>query len=79
MNINVIGPHQAVGFSLVHLFGVVSGTFQPPLACYSLFRVVPFFTNNDATECFDLQFCYESTSCRFFYKRLQVPLESGTA
>ena len=29
------------GFSLFHLFGVVSGMLQPLLACYALFRVVP--------------------------------------
>ena len=33
--------HQEGGLSLFHLFGVVSSTFQPPLAI-SLFRVVPF-------------------------------------
>ena len=37
--------HQEGVFSLFHLFGVVSGTFQPLLACYDLFRVFPFFTS----------------------------------
>ena len=53
--------HQKGALSLLHLFGVVSGKFQPVLASYGLFRVVPFFTSNDATECFDLQIYYEST------------------
>ena len=42
--------YQDGGFSLFHLFRVVSGMFQPLQACYSLFRVVPS-TSNDATEC----------------------------
>ena len=29
------------GFSLFHLFGVVSGLFQPLIACYGLYWVVP--------------------------------------
>ena len=53
--------HQKGALSLLHLFEVVSGTFQPLLASYGLFCVVPFFTSNDATECFDLQIYYEST------------------
>ena len=53
--------HQEGGFSLFHLFGVVSGTFRPLVASYGLFRDVPFFTSNDVTDCFDLQIYYEST------------------
>ena len=53
---------------------IVSGMFQPLLACYGLLRVVSFLTSNDFTECFDEQIYYESTSCRFYYKGLQVPL-----
>ena len=47
--------HQEGGFSLLYLFGVVSGLFQPLLASYGLLRVVLFFTSNDVTKCFDLQ------------------------
>ena len=35
--------HQEGDFSLFHLFGVVSDTFQPVLACYGLFCIVPSF------------------------------------
>ena len=59
--------HQEGGFSLLHLFGVVSGTFQP--LCHGLFRVIPFFTSNDVTKRFDLQIYYESTSCTKDCKR----------
>ena len=52
--------HQDGGFSLFHFFGVVSGTFQPLLPSYGLFRVVPLFASNDVTECFDLQIYSES-------------------
>ena len=45
--------HQEGGISLFHLFGIVSATFQPLLAYYGLFRIVPFFTSNNVTECFD--------------------------
>ena len=74
-----LATHQEGGFSLFHLFGVVPGTLQPLLACCGLFCVVPFFTSNDATECFDSQIYYESTSCRFYYKGLQTSLQNGTA
>ena len=67
MIINV--PHQEGGFSLFYLLGIVFRTSQPVLDCYGLFRVVPFFTSNDATECFDLQIYYKSTSYRFYYKK----------
>ena len=60
--------NQEGGFSLFHLFGIVSGTFQAFLACYGLFRVFPFFASKDVTECFDQQIYYKSTSCRFYYK-----------
>ena len=60
-----LAPHQEGGFSLSHLFGIVSGALQPLLACYGLFYVVPLFTSNDVTEFFYLQICYKSTSCRF--------------
>ena len=53
--------HQEGGFSLLYLFGVVSGLFQLLLASYGLLRVVLFFTSNDVTKCFDLQIYYEST------------------
>ena len=53
--------HQEKGFFLFHLFGVVSGTFQPLLASYGLFRVIPLFMRNDFTEFFDSQIYYEST------------------
>ena len=47
--------HKEGSFSLFHLFGVLSGTFQPFPACHGLFRVVSLFTSDDVTECFDLQ------------------------
>ena len=71
--------HQEGGFSLFHLFGVVSGTFQPLLPCYDLFHAVSFFKGNGVTECFELQIYYESTSCRFCYKGLQASLQCETA
>ena len=54
--------YKVEGFSLFHLIGVASGTFQTFPACYGLFPVVPLFTGDDATEYFDLQFYYKSTS-----------------
>ena len=71
--------HTKGGFSLFHLLGVVSGTFQTLLAWYGLFRAVPLFTSHKVTECFDLQIYYKSTSCRFYYKGVQALLWSGTA
>ena len=53
-----LATHKEEDFSLFHLFGIVSGTLQPLLASYGLFCVVPFFTTNDVTECFDLQIRY---------------------
>ena len=64
------------GFFSVHLLGIVSGMLQPFLGSYGLFRVVPFFTSKDVTECFDLQIYYKSTLCIFYYKGLQAPLSS---
>ena len=52
--INVIGCPPEGDFSLLHLSGIVSGTFQPLLASYDLFRVIPFFTSNNVTECFTM-------------------------
>ena len=46
--------NQEGGFSLLHLFGIVTGMLQPFLGCYGLFQAVPFFTNNGVMECFDL-------------------------
>ena len=66
----VIGAHKEGDFSLLHLFGVVSGRFQPFSACYCLFRIVPLFTSDD-TKCFDLQIYYKPTStkeCKCHYK-----------
>lgn len=54
MMINVIGSPPEGDFSLLHLSGVISGTFQPLLASYDLFRVIPFFTSNNVTECFTM-------------------------
>ena len=52
--INVIGCPPEGDFSLLHLSGIVSGTFQPLRASYDLFRVIPFFTSNNVTECFTM-------------------------
>ena len=71
--------HTEGGFSLFHLLGVVSGTFETLLAWYGLFRAVPLFTSHKVTECFDLQIYYKSTSCRFYYKGVQASLWNGTA
>ena len=71
--------HTEGGFSLFHLLGVVSGTFQTLLACYGLFWAVPLFTSHKVTICFDLQIYYKSTLCRFYYKGVQALLWSGTA
>ena len=85
MSINVLVTHKEGGFSLFCLlFGVVSGLFQPVLACYSLLQVVPRFTRDDVTECFDLQIYYKSTSWRCCYKvgqlyyKVEQLLQSGT-
>ena len=74
MTINIIDRPPRRRLSLFHLFRAVPGTFQPLLACYGLFRVVPFFTSNGATGFFDLQLYYESTLCRLYYKELQASL-----
>ena len=71
--------HTEWGFSLFHLLGVVSSTFQTLLACYGLFQAVPLFTSHKVTVCFDLQIYFKSTSCRFYYKGVQAWLWSGTA
>ena len=42
--------HQEGDFSLFYMFEVVSGTFQPLLACYGLFRVVSFFFQATASH-----------------------------
>ena len=47
-------------FSLLHLFGVVSGTFQPWVSSSYLWLVLHRY-KQDVTECFDLQIYYEST------------------
>ena len=63
--------YKEEGFSLFHLIGVASGTFQTFPACYGLFPVVPLFTSDEVTEYFDLQFYYKSTSkkeCKSLYK-----------
>ena len=65
------------GFSLFQLFGVVSGMFQPRLNCYSLCWVVPFFTSNSVTECFEFQIYYKSTSFRIYYKGVQRYFKMG--
>ena len=65
--------HKERGFFLILMPSeIVSGSFQPALAPYSLFRVVPYFRSNDVTECFDLNFYFKATSCRFL-------LQSGAA
>ena len=65
--------HKEGGFFLILMPSeVVSGPFQTTLASYSLFRVVPLFRSNDVTECFDLNFYFKETSCRFL-------LQSGAA
>ena len=66
---------QEGGFSLFHLFEIISGTLQPLLACYGLFRVVSFFISNDVTECFSLQIYYKSTSYRFYYRIASVTIK----
>ena len=55
--------HQG-GFPLFHLFGIVSSMLQPFLACYGLFRTVPFLTSDNVTERSELHICYKSTSWR---------------
>ena len=66
-----LAAHKEGGFSLFRLlFEVVSGSFQPVLACYGFFRVVPLFKSDDITKIFGLQIYYKSTSCRFYYKVL---------
>ena len=60
--------HKVGGFSLFHLlFGVVSGSFQPVLACYGLYRVFPPFTN-DGITCFVLQILSIIKRGKSYYK-----------
>ena len=59
--------HQG-GFSLFHLFKIISVTLKPLLACYSLFRVVPFFTSNDVTECLICKFTINQLHIDFITK-----------
>ena len=47
---------------MLSLFRVVSGSFQPVVACHSLFWVIPLSTSDGFTENFDLKFYYKSTS-----------------
>ena len=63
-----LATHKVVGFTMFHLFRVVSGTFRSLLACYGLFRMVPLSTSNDVTECFDLRIYHKSTSLDFITK-----------
>ena len=62
-------------FSLFHLIGVASGTFQIFPSSYRLFWVVPLFTSDKVAEYFDLQFYCKSTSkkeCKSLYKARQL-------
>ena len=54
------------------MIGIASGSFQPVAACYGLLLVVSLVTIDD-----DLEICYKSTSCRFYYKVGQASLKSG--
>ena len=76
MSINVMGRPQERKISLFRLFRVISGLFQPVLGGYSLFRAVLPFTSEDATEYFDVQIDYKSTSCRSYYSRRREKEES---
>ena len=63
--------YKEEGFSLCHLIGVASGTFQTFPACHGFFPVVPLFTSDEVTDYFDLQFYYKSTSkkeCKSLYE-----------
>ena len=53
------------------------GYFWHVTASSSLLYLVlrrSIFTSNNVTECFDFHIYYKSTSCRFYYKGLQVLL-----
>ena len=54
--------HKEGGFALLSLFRVVSGSFQPVVACHGLFWVIPLSKSDRFTENFDLNFYYKSTS-----------------
>ena len=67
--------YKKEGFSLFHLIGVASGTFQTFPVCYGLLPVVPLFTSDEVTDYFDLQFYHKSTSktdCNSLYKAGQL-------
>ena len=60
------------GFSLFHLIGVASGTFQTFLACYGLFPVVPLFTSDEITNILTCNFTINQLlkrSVRVFIKQ----------
>ena len=48
--------HQEGIFFLLDFFGVVFGLFQPFLACFGLFRVVPFLTSKTPESDFICKF-----------------------
>ena len=64
--------YKEKGFSLFHLIGVVSGTFQTFLACYGLFPVVPLFTSDEITNILTCNFTINQLlkrSVRVFIKQ----------
>ena len=63
MTINVIGRPPRKELSLFHLFGVVSGMFQPFLACYGL--LLSFHFSQATTS-------QNVLTCKFTIKKLHV-------
>ena len=82
--------YQEGGFSLFQLFGVVPGTFQPLLACYSLFLSFTFLqatTSQNVLTCKftmnQLHVDFIKKDCKRHYKVKQLKvgqvLQIGTS
>ena len=72
MTKNVAGC-PPICFSLFHLFGIISGTLQPLLACYILFRVVPFLQATTSQNVLNqLHVDFITKDCKCCYKKGQL-------
>ena len=68
--------HQERGFSMFHLFGVVSGTFQPLLACLALFHFLEAAASQNVLACKiamnQLHVDFITKDCKRYYKVEQL-------
>lgn len=60
--------HKVEGIALSHLFGVVSGSFQPVFACCGLLLLVSFFTNENFKNFLTGEFTKNKLHVRFYDK-----------